>query len=182
MTTPEDILTFWYGDDRTEAREAWFKGGPAFDVACANFLPAWEAARDGALEDWRTAPESLLAYVILTDQIPRNCFRKDGRAHATDAQALDAARQAVAAGWDAEMSMLERVFLYLPFEHAEDMDMQTESVRLFTALGVDSYRQFAAAHQAVIERFGRFPHRNVLLGRTDTPAEIAYMKEHGRGF
>lgn len=182
MTTPADILTFWYGDDRGETREAWFKGGPAFDAECAAFLPAWELARDGALDDWQASPESLLAFVILTDQIPRNCFRKDGRAHATDAAALDAARQAVAAGWDQEMSLLERVFLYLPFEHAEDITMQTESVRLFSALGVDSYLQFAESHRAVIERFGRFPHRNALLGRADTPAETAFMKEHGRGF
>ena len=182
MTTPEAILTFWYGDDRAETREVWFNGGPPFDAACRDFLQAWQAARDGVLADWRTAPESLFAYVILPDQSPRHSLREDGRGHATRAQALEAARQAVAAGWDKDMLLLERVFLYLPYEHAEDRAAQAESVRLFSGLGVDSYLQYAESHRAIIERFGRFPHRNKLLGRTDTPDEIAFMKEHGRGF
>lgn len=182
MTGPNDILTFWFGDDRTIVRSDWFKGGPAFDEKCRAFLPAWKKARDGSLDAWREAPDSLLAFVVLTDQIPRNCFREDDRAFASDDIALAAARQAVAAGWDRDMTKLERVFLYLPFEHAEDMAMQNESIRLYTALGDAEYLKFAEAHRVIVERFGRFPHRNALLGRANTPEETAFLEEHGRGF
>lgn len=182
MADAADILEFWYEGDPSVKRETWFRGGPTFDDACRRFEPDWEDARAGGRDDWLAAPTSLLAFVILTDQIPRNLFREDGRAHATDAQALAAARLAVTHGWDVVMGKFERVFLYMPFEHAEDLAAQQESVRLFEALGDADYVGYAEAHLRVVERFGRFPHRNGLLGRESTPDEIAFMAEHGKGF
>lgn len=182
MADPVEILRFWYGDDPEAKRDEWFHGGPSFDEQCRRFRPDWEAARAGELDGWLTAPTSLLAFVLLTDQIPRNMFRDDGRAYATDAQALAAAQRAVAHGWDLVMRKRERQFLHLPFEHAEDLAMQAECLRLFRALGDDELVGYAQAHYDIIERFGRFPHRNAMLGRTSTPEELAFVAEHGRGF
>lgn len=182
MAEPADILAFWFGDDPDLKRDAWFKGGPDFDAACRRFEPDWGRARTGALDDWLRAPKRLLAFVILTDQIPRNIFRDDARTHATDAQALAAAQRAVAAGWDAAMTKQERVFLYLPYEHAEDLAVQDESVALFRSLDDPDLAQYAVAHRDIVARFGRFPHRNVMLGRATTAAEAAFLAEHGRGF
>ncbi len=182
MAEPGDILAFWFGDDPDAVRQDWFEGGPAFDAACRRFRPAWEAARAGDFDDWRRAPSSLLAYVILTDQIPRNLYRKDARAFQTDDQALAAARLAIRHGWDRVMRKQERLFLYLPFEHAEDLATQEESLRLYQDLGEANYVEYAQAHLDLIRRFGRFPHRNVLLGRESTAEEIAFMAEHGRGY
>lgn len=182
MADPVEILRFWYGDDPDKKWDVWFKGGPAFDDACRRFEPDWDRARAGDLEGWRDAPTSLLAYVLLTDQIPRNIFREDGRAYATDVLALAAARHAVAQGWDKVMRKLERLFLYLPYEHAEDMATQDACVALYEDLGDPQYVEYAESHRRLIRRFGRFPHRNVMLGRTSTPEEAAFLAEHGRGF
>lgn len=182
MADAADILAFWFGDDPDVERKAWFEGGPAFDDECRRFLPDWEDLRAGGREGWRAAPSSLLAYVVLADQIPRNCFREDGRAFATDAAALAAARHAVAQGWDMVMRRNERLFLYLPYEHAEDLAMQDESMRLFGGLGDAYLLEFAEKHRDLIRRFGRFPHRNAMVGRTDTAEEAAFMAAHGRGY
>ncbi|MGZ0186676.1 MAG: DUF924 family protein [Alphaproteobacteria bacterium] len=182
MASPAEIRAFWFADDLETAREEWFRGGDAFDAACLPFQSAWEAAHAGKLDDWLDQPSSLVAFVILTDQFPRNLFRADDRAYATDAIALAAAQKAIAAGWDSQMATMERVFLYLPFEHAEDVGLQRESVRLYTELGVEQYVPFAQAHLDIVERFGRFPHRNALLGRETTPDEAAFLRENGRGF
>ena len=182
MADPVEILAFWYGGDPDIERENWFRGGPDFDDACRRFQPDWEAALAGGLTAWRAAPSSLLAYIILTDQIPRNIFREDGRAFATDALARSAARHAVAHGWDRVMRKLERLFLYMPFEHSEDLADQAECRRLFVGLGDPKYVGYAQQHQELIERFGRFPHRNALLERPSTAEEMAFMEAHGRGY
>lgn len=182
MADASEILAFWFGDDPETVRDEWFKGGPPFDAACRRFEPDWEAARAGRLDGWLAAPTSLLAFVILTDQMPRNLFREDGRAFATDDRALAAARHAVAQGWDRVMRKLERVFLYLPYEHAEDLAAQEECLRLFQGLDDPHFLEYAAAHHRLIERFGRFPHRNAVLGRAPTPEETTFLAEHGRGF
>ncbi len=182
MADVEEILTFWFEGDPGLKREKWFQGGPAFDAECRRFLPDWEAARAGERDSWLEAPGSLLAYVLLTDQFPRNLFREDGRAYATDDRALAAARHAVAAGWDDDMGLHERAFLYLPFEHAEDQAAQAESVRLYAGLGDAEYLKYAEVHRDIVQEFGRFPHRNAVLGRASTPAEDAFLKEKGRGF
>lgn len=182
MTTPNEILTFWFGKEPFEARDAWFQGGPAFDEECRIFSPTWERAQSGELSEWLKAPDTLLPFVILTDQIPRNIFREDARAFATDAMALKAAQTAVANGWDKSMNQFQRVFLYLPFEHSEDLAMQNESIRLYKGLGGAQWLEFAVKHRKLIEQFGRFPHRNAVLGRTSTEAETAFMASQGRGF
>lgn len=182
MAEFEDVLTFWYGGDPTVARDDWFHGGPEFDEACRAFAGDWREAQAGALDAWLDAPRSLLAYVILTDQIPRNIFREDPQTFATDEQALAAARRAVEQGWDRDMLLLERLFLYLPYEHSEDIGVQKESVRLYESLGDANYLKFAQAHYDIVARFGRFPHRNDVLGRDSTAEERAFLDEHGRGF
>lgn len=182
MADPVDILEFWFEGDPEARRDKWFQGGPAFDAECRRFEADWESARRGDLDRWLAAPTSLLAFVLLTDQLPRNLFREDGRAYATDAQALAAAQQAVAHGWDKTMRQHERSFLYLPYEHAEDLAMQAESVRLFRGLGDDHVLEYAQAHYDIVEKFGRFPHRNEMLGRASTDAELAFLEAHGRGF
>ena len=182
MADAADILAFWYGEDPDTAREEWFEGGPAFDDLCRRFQPDWEDARAGGRAGWVDAPSSLLAFVILTDQIPRNLFRKDERAFATDARARAATRHALVHGWDQVMRPLERLFLYLPLEHSEDLRDQRDCVRLYEAMGVERYVEYARKHLELIERFGRFPHRNVMLGRTSTADEEAFLEAKGRGF
>jgi len=180
--SPESILQFWFGPPPLKRHEAWFHGGPAFDRACARFQGDWEEALAGGLLDWLDAPRTALAHIVLTDQFPRNLFREDGRAHATDHLARKTAFDVVARGWDKDMHDLERVFVYLPYEHSEDLAVQRESVRLYTELGLESNISYAQAHLDVIERFGRFPHRNVMLGRHSTPEELAFIAEKGRGW
>ena len=180
--TPGDILQFWYGDPPFERREEWFHGGPAFDDECRRFQPDWEIAHAGGLEDWLDERKSLLAYVILTDQIPRNIFRDDARTHATDAKALNASKKAVALGWNTEMEAVERQFLYLPYEHSEDLAAQRICLQLMAEPGLEHILAYAQAHYDIVKRFGRFPHRNAMLGRVSTPAELAFIAEKGRGF
>jgi len=182
MSDPSEILAFWFGEDPEVKRDVWFHGGPAFDDACRRFESEWNAVRAGEREAWRDAPSSLLAYVILADQIPRNLFREDGRAYATDDKARAAARRAVEQGWDRVMRLNERMFLYLPFEHSEDIDDQRTCLRLFEDLGDPTYQDYARKHLELIERFGRFPHRNAMLNRASTPAEAAFLNIEGRGF
>jgi len=182
MTAPKDLLTFWFGQEPYQMRDAWFYGGPEFDEECRAFTSAWESAHSGALFSWLDEPGSLLAFIILTDQIPRNIFREDARSFATDPVALEAAQTAVAKGWDNAMNPFQRMFLYLPFEHSEDLNMQNESIRLYTDLGGAQWLEFAEKHRQLIQRFGRFPHRNAVLGRASTKEEIAFMEAQGRGF
>lgn len=182
VTGPNDILTFWFGEQPYQMREAWFHGGPAFDAECRAFEAIWESARNGALTSWLAEAESLLAFVVLTDQIPRNIFREDSRSFATDSIALAAAKTAITKGWDKTMNPFQRMFLYLPFEHSEVQEMQDESVRLYTDLGGAQWLEFAEKHRMLIQQFGRFPHRNAVLGRASTPAELAFMETQGRGF
>ena len=182
MAEPSDIHASWFGKEPYERRDVWFQGGPEFDDAFHQFQPDWEKANAGQLDHWLETPESLLAFVILTDQIPRNIFRDDARSFAMDARALASAQHAVAKGWDKAMHEFEAVFLYLPYEHAEDLDVQNECVRLYTALGGAGWMEFVIKHQEIVQQFGRFPHRNAVLGRQSTPEELAFMESHGRGF
>lgn len=176
--TAQDVLGFWFGSDR----KAWFEKNPAFDAEIhRRFLPLYEEACAGALEDWKKSPQSCLALVILLDQFPRNMFRGLARAFAADALALDAARQAVDLHFDADLSIDERTFLYLPFEHSESLADQERCCALMQPLGEDLYR-YATRHREIIARFGRFPHRNAPLGRESTPEETAFINTPGSGF
>jgi uncharacterized protein (DUF924 family) len=190
-----EVLDFWFAPpaapEHGRPRACWFAKSPAFDAEIrARFLGTHEAARSGALDAWAERPLSALALAVVLDQFPRNLFRGDPRAFAADAQALALARAAVAAGFDRALTLVERCFLYLPFEHAEDLAAQRASLRLFAALaaaaGWDAWGAstfaYAMRHYAVIERFGRFPHRNAVLGRTSTDAERAFLAWPGATF
>ena len=163
------LLTFWFQD---HGEADWFGGGPAFDAAVTERFAAWrEALRSQPIEAFTPGAESALAAIILFDQVPRNAFRGTAEAFATDHIALGIARRAVELGFDASVTKDQKLFLYLPFEHSENIDDQRESVRLMSALGDQRLLQFALDHQSMIERFGRFPHRNKVLGRADRPGE-----------
>ena len=173
-----EVVRFW----REAGIAAWFNGGEAFDRQCeARVLEAHLAAARRELEDWLERAEGALALMVLLDQIPRNVFRGSGHAFATDPLALHYAGRAIAAGFDAQVEPALRMFLYLPFEHAEAIADQDRAVALFTALGDHDLLGYAHAHRDVILRFGRFPHRNHALGRSDTPEEQAWL-EAGGGF
>jgi uncharacterized protein (DUF924 family) len=174
----QQIIAFW----REAGYEKWFRGGAAFDAECRErFLDAHFAAARRECEHWMDSAEGALALLILLDQIPRNIFRGSGHAFATDPLALHYARRAVDLGLDAEIEPALRAFVYMPFEHSEDLADQRRAVALFQALGDEGYTGYALAHLEVIERFGRFPHRNRALGRINTPQEQAWL-DAGGGF
>lgn len=175
---PAEIVAFW----RDAGYGKWFQGGDAFDAQCrARFSDAHHAAARRELEDWLDTAEGALALLVLLDQIPRNIFRGSGHAFATDALARHYAGRAIEAGHDAAFEPALRGFFYLPYEHSEDMADQRRSLALFTASGHAEYTQYAQKHLDVIERFGRFPHRNRALGRVSTPEEQAWL-DAGGGF
>ena len=189
---PADVLEFWFGApgsaEHGSLRKCWFEKDPAFDAEIRRrFLALVDEAAAGRLDDWADRPEGLLALIVLLDQFPRNLFRDAPRAFATDAQALALAQQALAQGVDALLMPVARAFIYLPFEHSEDLAMQDRAVALFAALAQHgeafaSYLDYAERHRDVIRRFGRFPHRNAILGRASTPEEIAFLARPGAGF
>jgi uncharacterized protein (DUF924 family) len=170
---PAEIVSFWHdaGSDK------WFAQDERFDHAIrSRFLPAYEAAADGALAGWDERAEGALALVLLLDQFPRNMFRGSARAFATDAQARAVADRALARGFDRATEPALRPFFYLPFMHSEALTDQDRSVRLYEALGEAEELRFAIAHRDVVRKFGRFPGRNRALGRDTTPAEQAFLE------
>jgi uncharacterized protein (DUF924 family) len=183
MSAAREILDFWFGD-QGQQRPEWFRKDEAFDTSIRQrFGSLVERALAGERLDANDdAAHSALARVLLLDQFTRNIYRGTPRAFAGDALALTTARAMVARGEDVELSTLQRVFVYLPFEHAEDLAMQHESLRLFEQLGDAGFLDYARRHAVVVERFGRFPHRNAILGRISTPEEIEYLKQPGSGF
>lgn len=181
LPSPSHVLSFWFGP--TDAvRPEWFRKDAGFDAEIrARFGAAIEAALDGTL-DWPDTLDAKLARLLLLDQFTRNTFRDSPRAFAGDAQALALARRMVAEGDDQRVARVRRAFVYLPFEHAEDLAAQREAMRLYEALGDADSLEWARKHFVVIERFGRFPHRNAVLGRASTPEEIAFLKQPGSRF
>lgn len=178
MSDPNDVIAFW----RQAGEFKWFNGGEAFDAECrARWTDAHFAAARREYEHWMDTADGALALLILLDQIPRNIFRGSAHAFATDGLALHYARRAVDAKQDREVDAGLCAFVYLPFEHSEDMADQRRSVALFEPLGNTEYTKYAYAHLDVIEKFGRFPHRNRALGRISTPAEQAWL-DAGGGF
>jgi uncharacterized protein (DUF924 family) len=192
----EELLAFWFGplDADGLAGEAavarWFEGGPAFDEELRRRFGALHAeARAGLLDGWAETTRGRLALVLLLDQLSRNLHRGSAEAYAGDAHALALAREALERGEDRALALCERVFLLLPFEHAEDLAAQETSVAGFRALAEQapprarelfaSFLDYAVRHRDVIARFGRFPHRNAALGRATTDAERAHLAEEG---
>jgi len=165
-----DVLKFWFGLDPKQ----WWKADPSLDLRIKQrFLKLWFEKRQLPVEAFLTDPLTALAGVILFDQFPRNMFRGDAEQFATDDLALGIARSAVDKGFDEELERRERGFLYMPFQHSENLADQNRSLLLFTDLGDDYQLGYAKKHHDVIERFGRFPHRNKMLGRAPRPEEIA---------
>jgi uncharacterized protein (DUF924 family) len=190
MHRHQALLDFWFAagtPDHLRPRRVWFAPDPAFDAELrARFLEDWERAARGELAGWEDARESCLALVILCDQVPRNLFRGTAKAFSTDARARAVARVALARGDDQGLAPVQRWFLYLPFEHSEDLEDQRRSIALFEQLRHDPDSavaiDYARRHQVIIERFGRFPHRNGALGRTSTPEEEAFLLTPGSSF
>jgi uncharacterized protein (DUF924 family) len=189
-TFPE-ILDFWFGapDSATRGRprNQWFRKDPSFDADIRDrFLDCHEAAASGRLAAWQATPYAALALVIVLDQFSRNMFRGEARAFQSDALALLSARKLVERGFDRVFLPVERWFAYLPFEHAEDLAVQRRSLALFDSLASDPDSalsiDYARRHYDIIARFGRFPHRNDLLGRQSTAAELELLKQPGSGF
>ena len=164
------VLKFWFGLECDQ----WWNGGPELDHRIRqNFLKLWFEKRQLPVDAFLTDPLTALAGVILFDQFPRNMFRGHADAYSTDTQALAMAKAAVAKGFDEDLAKDERKFLYMPFEHSEDLDDQNHAVLLLTEIGDDEQIDYARRHRAIIERFGRFPHRNKILGRAPRPDEVA---------
>ena len=177
MSMPAEVIGFW----REAGYSKWFSGGKPFDDECRQrFGDAHMAAARRELDGWMDTPEGALGLLLLLDQIPRNIFRGSGHAFATDGLALHHATHAVGTGLDMYVGENLRAFIYLPFEHCEDMAMQDRCVELMAALGGSSLG-YAHAHRNVIKRFDRFPHRNAALGRSSTPEEQAWL-DAGGGF
>jgi uncharacterized protein (DUF924 family) len=185
MIEPPDVLHFWFAGDSNTERAVWFEKDASFDAACDRFADALRAARAGTLDHWAATPRGALALILLLDQFSRNLHRGAAEAYAADAEARALARAAVARGFDRKLGWVERMLLYLPFEHSEDLADQDESVRLFETLWLalgDATVEYAHRHRDVIRRYGRFPHRNAVLGRESTPEELAYLAHPGAGF
>ena len=188
----QDVLDFWFGASTSPVfgteRKVWFKKNAAFDrLVAGRFGATIERALRGELNAWAETASTALARVLLLDQFTRNAFRGQPRAFAGDAQALAAASAMVGARQDESLPPVTRAFVYMPFEHAEGLAMQNEAVRLFARLATAAPElghmlDYARRHHAVIERFGRFPHRNALLGRASTVEEIAYLAQPGSSF
>ena len=187
----DEILDFWFGAPGTPlygtVRDVWFRKDAAFDATIADrFGARVDQALNGALAAVPATPRGILARVLLLDQFTRNIHRDTPAAFAGDAFALAIAEAAVAAGEDRALIAVERWFLYLPFEHSEAPAVQSRSIELFTRLrdetGLSDPLRWAEMHARVIRRFGRYPHRNAILGRASTPAEIAFLSEPGSRF
>jgi uncharacterized protein (DUF924 family) len=195
----EAVLDFWIGTGvdspagLKSASERWFSNDPSFDAVIADrFGGDVRRARTGELDAWATTPRGWLALLIVLDQFPRNIFRGTPQAFRADAKACSLALAGIDRGDDQRLSPVERVFAYLPLEHAENLALQDRSVQLFETLRDHAtqavadtfalFHDYAIRHRAVIARFGRFPHRNDILGRISSEAELAYLSEPGSGF
>ena len=191
MSQVEEILNFWFGlpDEQGygSARQFWFTQDPEFDLKVqTRFQKDYELAASGKLNDWKNSPQSCLALIILLDQFPRNMFRGEAKSFATDCQALEVAKHAVDRGFDRELLPLQRSFIYLPFEHSENIENQHLAVELFNQLReypeCNEAINYSIQHLKVIERFGRFPHRNKILGRETTPEEAEFLQQPNSSF
>ncbi len=181
MTTPQEIITFWIDE---VGPQGWYEASDKLDNTIRDrFMAEYEAARDGARTDWRDDPKGALAFLILTDQFPRNMFRGDARSFATDPAARACADHAIARSLDMKIPLPDRQFFYLPFMHSEAMEDQERCIALMAERMADTPGQgdtlHARVHRAIIERFGRFPYRNAALGRDSTPEEIAFIEDGG---
>jgi len=169
----QEILEYWFSDS---LKAYWFNSTQDIDNEISKkFLPVWVAARRHDLDDWLQTADGTLAMIIVLDQLPLNMFRDQADSFLTEKQSIDIAKEAIKKGYDKLIDKQRRMFMYLPFMHSEDIQNQNESVRLFKKSGLKENLKFAEHHRSIVERFGRFPHRNAILGRQSTEAEIAYL-------
>jgi uncharacterized protein (DUF924 family) len=199
MDERDEVLGFWFGELSTDGRadqahaQRWWTHDAAFDgVVRERFGALYDAVAAGERERWLESARGALAYVIVLDQFSRNMFRDSPQAFAQDARARSAALSAIDRGFDRQLALDERGFLYMPLMHSEELAQQDRCVALFTAFrdelaGEDRKRvenslDFAERHRAIIQRFGRFPHRNHALGRSSTPEELQFLKQPGSSF
>ena len=189
------IYDFWFGDiltnpDAEDRNKLWFMGGEEVDNAIRDqFEPLLLAAQSGQYDDWQHSAQGSMALIILFDQFPLNIYRGDARAYATEQRSVAVALQGIEKGQDRELSFFERAFFYLPLEHSESPEHQVLSIKHFTELrdeappalkeAATSVWQYAVDHKATIDQFGRYPHRNKVLGRESTAAEVAYLEGGG---
>ncbi|MFC5707962.1 DUF924 family protein [Aeromonas eucrenophila] len=196
----QPLLDFWFGDDADDAPRAarqaplwWGKSDETDALLDTRFGELAEAAAAGKLDAWTEVPTGRLALILLLDQLPRNIHRGTPAAFAQDAKARDLCLRGLSLGADKSLSPLARVFFYLPLEHTESREQQARSVALFEALASEQaqtaaqatfagFADFARRHRVIVDRFGRFPHRNAILGRTDTPEETEFLRQPGSGF
>lgn len=186
------VLDFWFlapdNPGHGQSRAEWFRKDDAFDAQIRERFGALiDTAIDGGLRDWAATPRGALALILVLDQFTRNVYRDTPRAFAGDPQALELAVALTQSGQDQQLEPTLRAFVYMPFEHAEDLVMQARAVELFQLLaqareGYESMLDYAQRHQEVIARFGRFPHRNTILGRDSTPEELAFLQQPGSRF
>lgn len=170
---PDEVLDFWFAD---ETKSAWFRSTPALDAAIRDrFDTLWRSAAVGGIDHWKATAQGALALVIVLDQFPLNMFRNQPAAFSTERRAIDVCKGAIGNRFDQELCGDRRAFLYMPLMHSEQLADQDLSVRLFAAAGLESNLRFARHHREIIRRFGRFPHRNAILGRTSTVGEVAYL-------
>jgi uncharacterized protein (DUF924 family) len=190
MSQIETILNFWFGEADENGtfkhRKEWFTKNPAFDQQVRQFQSTYEQGATGQFDTWMDSPQGCLALVLLLDQFPRHLFRGQPKSFATDAKALSIAQVALSRGFDQQLLPVQRFFLYMPLEHSENPEHQNQSVSLFHQFSEnpdlrDNY-DYAIRHRDVIDRFGRFPHRNQILGRSPTPQEVEFLKQPGSSF
>ncbi len=201
LATPDDVLAFWLGTARPcnaqalAIKQQWFTKSDAFDARIkSQFEPTVQAAMAGQLDGWADDAWSCLALLVVLDQFTRNIYRGTPQSFAGDAKALALAQRAIAQGLDQQLPAVTRIFVYLPLEHAEDLAQQARSVEAFTRLAEDNTSpadvheflvgtlDYAHRHQVVIQQFGRFPHRNAVVGRASTAQELEYLAQPGAGF
>jgi uncharacterized protein (DUF924 family) len=191
MKKAREILDFWFGSRGSaefgKSRKIWFEKSEEFDSALRDRFGAWHRlAAAGRFDAWQARPQSALALIVLLDQFSRNMFRGTPAAFACDERALSIAMKAVARRFDRDLPPVQRWFIYLPYEHAESLGAQRESLRLFAGLRGDAdsagAEDYARRHFEIIARFGRFPHRNAILGRASTAEELEFLKKPGSGF
>lgn len=191
MKSYQEVLEFWFGNsddpDYGKPKKYWFVKDEAFDQTVrSQFVATYQQAAEGNLNHWQEFPLSCLALIIVLDQFPRNMFRGQPQAFATDDQALSIAEFAIAQGFDQALLPVQRWFIYLPFEHSENLKDQQKSVELLSTLRDDPDSQdaidYGYRHLKVIAQFGRFPHRNAILGRQSTPAEEAFLSQPKSSF
>jgi len=196
MVKASEILDFWYGGDRATPfahMKKWWQKNEAFEVEIKEkFGSVVESAKKGELENWKETSEGALAFIIVLDQFSRNIFRGTPEAFAADSKALEATLRGISAGMDYKLNFAQRYFFYMPLMHAEDLARQEMSVQKFGVLAeaappeqkqyLEAALDYAKKHRDIIAEFGRFPHRNTVLGRPSTPIEVAFLKKPGSSF